>query len=216
MDQFANLFGKAGEVIKLDCRSLEYKYYPLELPDFEIILCDTRVKHSLASSEYNTRRAECEEGLSLLKKYDPGLSSLRDVPVEMVREHKHEIPEMVYNRCLYVTEEIERVEKACIHLEKGELEAFGKLMYETHNGLSKMYAVSCAELDYLVNIAKESSVTGARMMGGGFGGCTINLVPRKEIDRFVETVQSRYERKFQIEPIVYRVGINAGTSALTA
>ncbi len=214
MDQFASLFGSQDQVMKLDCRSLEYEYYPLDLPDFEIILCDTRVKHSLASSEYNTRRKECEAGVRILKNYDKSIHSLRDVKAELLIDHKDQIQPIVYQRCLYVVEEIERVEKACSDLQKGNIEDLGKKMYQTHNGLSKMYGVSCTELDYLVEIALQSEVTGARMMGGGFGGCTINLVKKSLADQFVENIISGYKDKFRIDPLFYRVGINNGTSRL--
>ncbi len=212
MDQFASLFGARGKVMKLDCRSLEYEYYPIDLPDYEIILCDTKVKHSLASSEYNTRRKECEEGVRILKKYAPSLNSLRDVTAELLNEHRQEIPAVVFQRCLYVVEEIDRVGKACTDLKQGKITDLGKKMYETHSGLSNQYGVSCDELDYLVEIASDSGVTGARMMGGGFGGCTINLVSKSIVSRFTDRVYSKYKEKFGIDLSIYHVGINDGAS----
>src|SRR5690606_28609166 len=145
----SSMMGKSNHVFILDCRSLEYNYFPVKLDGYEIILLDTNVKHSLAGSEYNTRRKECEEGVAFFKKSNPSITSLRDVPVEMVKQNKAQLPEKVYNRCLYVTEEIERVQQASKDLEKGDLVSFGKRMYATHDGLSELYEVSCEELDFL-------------------------------------------------------------------
>jgi galactokinase len=213
MDQFANLFGRENHVIRLDCRSLEYEYFPFVMDELEIILCDTRVKHSLAGSEYNTRRMECEEGVKILKKHYPEIKSLRDINAPTIRKHKNELPGKVYDRCLYVTEEIERVELACSDLVKKNMDSFGKRMYETHKGLSEQYEVSCRELDYLVDIARETGVArGARMMGGGFGGCTINLVEKKSAGHFIDEITEKYTRKMQKEPGIFRVAICNGTS----
>jgi galactokinase len=216
MDEFTSLFGLENHVIKLDCRSLEFQYFPLILKDLEIILCDTKVKHALASSEYNTRRKECEQGVFILRKYDDSIHSLRDVKPETVKDHQSKLPDPVFRRCLFVTEEIGRVEAACIDLEKADMNAFGEKMYETHTGLSKMYEVSCPELDFMVEIALESRVVaGARMMGGGFGGCTINLVDNRKVDQFVTRVKDQYKRKMKIDPAIYRVQIMGGTSVVS-
>ena len=215
MDQFTNLFGKQDHVMKLDCRSLEYRYIPLNLSDHEILLCDTRVKHTLASSEYNTRREECEQGVKILTKQDKAVLSLRDAGTPMVKAHKQEMPANVYDRCLYVTEEIERVEAACNDLESGNLKAFGARMYLTHEGLSQLYKVSCPELDFLVDLARENGVTGSRMMGGGFGGCTINIIRKIQSVNFTSRVTREYQKRFGKEPGIYRVGINNGTSRLS-
>ena len=214
MDQFANLFGKKDHVIKLDCRSLDYEYYPLELPDYEVILCDTQVKHALASSEYNTRRAECEAGVKILNNHFPEVKSLRNVEPAMLEEYKSEIPAIVFQRCKYVVDEIQRVPRACEDLRLGKIEEFGKKMYETHDGLSGMYVVSCDELDYLVEIARKTGITGARMMGGGFGGCTINIVPKNKVNEFIDKTIADYNARYGKEPLIYKVKVSNGTSPL--
>jgi galactokinase len=212
MDQFASMMGKEGQVIVLDCRSLEYHYSPLQLPEHSVVLCDTKVKHSLVDSQYNNRRSECERGVSILAKYYPNVATLRDVSEEMLRKHADEITGKMFDRCLYVVQEIKRVQEASGDLKANRLEAFGKKMYETHEGLSKMYEVSCEELDFLVEEAKRfGSVLGARMMGGGFGGCTINIIPRKDVDRFIETASKAYLSKFGHAMEAYVVSIEDGT-----
>jgi galactokinase len=216
MDQFASVMGKEGHVIVLDCRSLTHRYSPIDLKDYTIILCDTKVKHSLVDSEYNTRRSECETGVSILKKYYPEVKSLRDVSVEMLTKHKDEFQGKVFNRCWYVVSEIERVQNASRDLENGDLRAFGKKMYETHEGLSKLYEVSCKELDFLVEEARKwDAVLGARMMGGGFGGCTINIVKKDTAAQFTEHLAKSYREAFSIDLATYPVKIKEGTSVLT-
>ncbi|HEY0899127.1 MAG TPA: galactokinase, partial [Sphingobacteriaceae bacterium] len=213
MDQFANLFGKAKHVVKLDCRSLEYQYYPFDLKDYRIVLCDTKVKHSLASSEYNNRRKECEEGVAILTRHDARIQSLRDVTPAFLEQHKAELPTIVYRRCVYVVNEIQRVQEACLDLENNDLEAFGKKMYETHDGLQQDYEVSCEELDFLVDRTRDNeAVLGARMMGGGFGGCTINLVKQDALDRFIEDISQAYFQHFNVQPETYITEIVDGTS----
>ncbi len=213
MDQFASMMGSENHVILLDCRSLEYRYSPLELKDFTIVLCDSKVKHSLVDSEYNTRRNECEQGVAILKKYYPSVNSLRDATEDMVRKHKDELKGKVFDRCLYVVQEIARVQLASQDLERHDLKAFGEKMFETHEGLSKLYEVSCPELDYLVEQAKAfSGVWGARVMGGGFGGCTINLVKKEEVGSFLSTVRQAYSDRFGIAMETYIVNIKDGTS----
>ena len=215
MDQFASMHGQKSHVVRLDCRSLEFEYYPLELGDYELILVNTLVKHSLAASEYNKRRAECEEGVNVLRKSFPDVHSLRDVSSEMVKQFRKSLDEKVYARCLYVTEEIERVEEACILLNEGKLEEVGKLMFQTHEGLSRLYEVSCPELDLLVDTAKAiEGVAGARVMGGGFGGCTINLVKAKMMDIFKEKISSAYQKTFGKEPIFYHVKTGDGAGEI--
>ncbi len=212
MDQFANVMGKKGHVIVLDCRSLEYQYAPLDLGEYAIVLCDTKVKHSLVDSEYNTRRKECESGVSTLQQYYPDIKSLRDVTMEMLQKHKSELGGKVFQRCLYVVGEIERVQRASEDLKRGDLRAFGEKMFETHAGLSRQYEVSCEELDFLVEEAKKfDSVIGARMMGGGFGGCTINLVRKTSTGEFIRQVASAYKSKFNIDMPAYQVDIVDGT-----
>lgn len=170
MDQFASLHGKAGHVIKLDCRSMEYEYIPFHFPDHKIVMVNSMVKHSLGDTEYNVRRQQCEEGVSIMKQFLPDMVSLRDLSLADLEAHKSELTKLVYNRCLYVVQEKERLLKGCEFLLQGNLNSFGQLMYETHQGLSKLYEVSCEELDFLAERAHaHPGVTGTRMMGGGFG-----------------------------------------------
>jgi len=215
MDQFASGFGKEEAVIRLDCRSLEYEYFPFPMDEYLIVLCNTLVEHSLASSEYNTRRLECEKGVSILQKYDPEIKSLRDATPQIVEKHKEELGDVVYRRCKYMTEEIERVRIACDFLTAGDLISFGKKMYETHQGLQHEYEVSCDELDFLVEqTLEDDSVIGARMMGGGFGGCTINLVKKEAVEKFEEKMKKAYQEKFGIDMPCYRVRITDGTEEI--
>ena len=217
MDQFASVMGKDGNVILLDCRSLNHRYAPLDLSEHIIILCDTKVKHALVDSEYNTRREECEAGVKILKNHYPAIRSLRDVTLEMIEKHKSEFTGKIFDRCFYVVSEINRVQAATHDLESGDLVAFGKKMYETHEGLSKLYQVSCKELDFLVEEAKKSpNVLGSRMMGGGFGGCTINIVKEHRADEVVDALTEAYKRKYNIDMPSYRVKIKDGTTLLTA
>ena len=215
MDQFASAFGKKDSVMRLDCRSLEFEYFPFHMDDYLLVLCDTSVKHSLASSEYNTRRLECEKGVSILQKYGPHIGSLRDVSRELVEEHKDELGDVVYRRCKFMTEEIERVQEACDLLVEGDMENFGKKMYATHQGLQNEYEVSCEELDFLVEQTLDNSnVLGARMMGGGFGGCTINLIKIDSVDEFEKTMKAAYKAEYDIDLPCYRVKITDGTEEL--
>ncbi|WP_221390589.1 galactokinase [Dyadobacter sp. NIV53] len=215
MDQFASVFGKEESVIRLDCRSLEYEYFPFLMKDYLLVLCDTSVKHSLASSEYNTRRLECEKGVSILQKYHPEIKSLRDASPELVAQHQDELGDVVYRRCKYMTEEILRVQEACDFLVQGDMENFGKEMYATHNGLQHEYEVSCDELDFLVEQTLDNSnVLGARMMGGGFGGCTINLVKIDAVEDFEKSMKTAYKEQFNIDLPCYRVKITGGTEEL--
>lgn len=215
MDQFAVMHGKANNVIKLDCRSLDYEFYPLDMSDYLLILVNTGVKHELASSEYNNRRKECEAGVKLLQKYNPNINSLRDVSLEMIQTYKDEINAIVFNRCTYVIEENLRVEKACnALLDKNYIE-FGQQMYGSHYGLKNKYEVSCTELDELVVIAENfEGVIGARMMGGGFGGCTINLVKKSVVTEFEKTIRESYKTPNGDEPEIIEVVIENGTQIL--
>jgi galactokinase len=214
MDQFASLFGKKEQVIRLDCRSLEYQYFPLQLNDYVLVLLDTQVKHSLASSAYNERRAQCEAGVALIQRHDPEVKSLRDASPDLV---KASIPgdHPSFPRCLYVVEENERLLRACRALEAGDIPALGQLMLATHAGLRDQYEVSCAELDYLVEKATEHpGVAGARMMGGGFGGCTINLVRRDAVEQLLPLLQEAYRRDWHHELPAYIVKIEDGSSVI--
>jgi galactokinase len=217
MDMFASMMGKQNTVIRLDCNSLDFEYFPFNAPNYRLVLCNTTVKHALVDSEYNTRRAECEEGVSVLRKFDPSIKLLRDVKISFLEKHKKELREVVFKRCKYVVEEIARVDKACKALKKNDFETFGKLMYQTHDGLQNEYEVSCKELDFLVEQTRKMNlrvqypksniqypkntegVLGSRMMGGGFGGCTINLVKADIVDDFILKMKEAYKKAFDID-----------------
>jgi len=212
MDQFANLYGKKDQLIRLDCRDLSYVYIPFRFPDYKIVLCNSMVHHSLASSEYNIRRQQCEEGAETIKKHFPEIVNLRDVSADMLLQCREEMEQKVFHRCRYVVEENIRLLKACELLEQSDLQGFGRLMYATHDGLSRDYEVSCEELDYLVELAKgQPGVVGARMMGGGFGGCTINIVQADQVSSFSEHIQSRYQGQYAKVPEIYVTSIEDGT-----
>ena len=213
MDQFASMMGKKDHVIKLDCRSLEYEYVPFKLEGIKILLLDTNVKHSLATSEYNTRRKECNQAVTWVKEREQQVKSLRDVDAAMLTKYVLPKDELIYKRSLFIVEEIERLQTACIDLENGDLKALGKKMFETHDGLSSMYAVSCEELDFLVNFVRnDRDVIGARMMGGGFGGCTINLVKEDGVPALIENISEAYLKKTVRTLTSYIVSIEGGTS----
>lgn len=212
MDQFASMFGKKDHVIRLDCRSLEYAYMPFDTKDIEVILMDTGVKHSLASTEYNLRRQECEEGVAVIRKKYPAVESLRDASIEMVNECLA-AGTNVFKRCKFIVEEIQRLQDGCDDLVRNDLTAFGKKMFDTHHGLSELYQVSCKEADALVEaVAGNDAVLGARMMGGGFGGCTINLVKKEAVEDLVSRVAAFYFDRFDIPLKTYHVNIQDGTS----
>jgi galactokinase len=215
MDQFASMFGKKDHVIKLDCRSLEYEYVPLALKGAKILLLNTNVKHSLASSEYNTRRKECEKGVAWIKEHHPEVNSLRDVTMEMLRQYVAPKDEVIFRRCKYVVEELTRLLEGCEDLKQENIAALGKKMFGTHDGLSREYEVSCKELDYLVDYVRNNpSVYGARMMGGGFGGCTINLVKEEAIDDLVEKISKDYKEEMNLELTPYIAEIENGSSLI--
>ncbi|MCW3463622.1 galactokinase [Chitinophaga nivalis] len=213
MDQFANLHGKKDQVMRLDCRDLSFEYFPFDFPAYKIVLCNSMVHHSLASSEYNVRRQQCEEGVKAIQTLHPDVRSLRDASFAMLDEVKSQLSPQVYDRCAYVIAEIQRVQDATELLKKGDLQQFGQLMYATHEGLSKLYEVSCPELDFLVSLAQErEEVAGARVMGGGFGGCTINLVKEEKVADYITFIQSRYEAEYGKVPEVYVTTIQDGVS----
>lgn len=215
MDMFASIHGKVNSVIKLDCQDLSFEYFPFDFPEYSLVLCNTGVKHNLGDSEYNQRRAECEEGIRILQSAFPQVDSLRDVSMQMISSQADKLSPVVYNRCKYVVEEIERVSVACKALENGDLATFGQKMYETHQGLSQDYEVSCQELDFLVEQSQNfEAVVGARMMGGGFGGCTINLVKADAVDEFVEKMALAYNQAFNIELQTYKVNISNGVEEI--
>jgi len=213
MDQFANLFGQENKVIKLDCRSLDYEYYPFNRADVKIVLCDSQVKRELASSEYNVRRNQCEMGVRLLQKYNPEIRSLRDAPLELLEAHKSEFNPVVYKRCHYVIKENNRVLAACKDLTANDFSGFGKRMFESHFGLRNEFEVSSTELDTLVEIAASlDGVLGARLMGAGFGGCTINLVEEEHLDNFTKTMQKEYLKRMNKEVKIHVCKIQSGTA----
>lgn len=216
MDQFASMFGKKDQVILLDCKTMHYQYYPLKLANYDIVLLDTQIKHALASSEYNTRRAECEQGIVLIQQKYPTTKSLREVSMDMLNECVDSSQmTKVYNRCKYVIEEIERTQAAAKDLQEGQLAAFGQKMFATHDGLSLLYEVSCPELDFLVKEVKDNpNIIGARMMGGGFGGCTINLIKKEATASVVQKLVASYHKTFQKNLLSYEVNIDDGASIL--
>ncbi len=217
MDQYASLFGQKDNALLLDCRSLTHEAIPIKIPGYSFLLIDTKVKHNLASTEYNARRNACEQGVAgILAKYSD-VRSLRDVTHSMLAEFKNDLAADTFVKCLYVVEEIRRTQQAVAHLKKKEWVQFGKLLFQTHWGLSQAYEVSCPELDFLVSMAEAEtdSVIGARMMGGGFGGCTINLVKVEKLESFQRKVFDQYVATFKKEPDFYLVnlvdGVGGGT-----
>jgi galactokinase len=209
MDQYVSVFGKEKQVIKLDCRSNTHEYFPLNLKEYELLLVDTKVKHSLASSEYNLRRQECERAVAYYQQNHPEVKSLRDLNIEQLEFNQPD--EISYRRSKYMVEEIQRVIQATQAMEAGDLESLGTLLYQTHHGLQHLYEVSCAELDFLVDQTREmDAVLGARMMGGGFGGCTLNLIQKNAIDTFKTSIKENYEKKFFKSPEFYLVKIENG------
>lgn len=214
MDQFASVFGKAGSLIRLDCRSLQYTYFPFDPKGYRLVLLNSQVKHDLASSAYNDRRKSCENVVAAIQKRHPEVELLRDATYDMLDEVRGEVSEEDALRAKYVIGEKYRVLEVCVALEEGDYEEVGKKMFETHHGLSKEYEVSCPELDFLNDVAKNCGVTGSRIMGGGFGGCTINLVSDELYDNFIATAKKSYKEKFGKEPIVIDVVIGDGARKL--
>ncbi|EPH19365.1 galactokinase [Hoylesella oralis] len=213
MDQFASVFGQAGKLMRLDCRSREFEYFPFNPEGYKLVLLDSKVKHELASSAYNDRRKSCENVVAALQRKftDKKIETLRDADWEMLEAVKGDVSEEDYKRAHYVLGEKDRVLAVCDALNASDYETVGQKMYETHYGLSKEYEVSCAELDYLNELAKESGVTGSRIMGGGFGGCTINLVKNDLYDKFIIDAKNKYAAKFGHAPAVYDVVISDGS-----
>ena len=210
MDQFASLFGKAGHLMRLNCATMEFEYFPFNPKGYKVVLLDTVVKHELASSAYNRRRESCENACAHIAAKHPEVKYLSDATMAMLNEVKAEISAEDYMRAEYVIGEKQRVLDVCDALERGDYETVGDRMYGTHYGMSKLYEVSCEELDYLNDIAKQCGVTGSRVMGGGFGGCTINLVKEDLYDRFIAAAKEKFAEKFGHEPKVYDVVISDG------
>lgn len=215
MDQFSSVHGLENKVIQLDCNTLEFEYHNADFKDYSLILFDSNVKHSLFTSEYNTRRIECEEGLSIIKSHFPEVKTFRNATEEQVLSLKDKMTEKVFARVHFVVKEINRVIKACKALDQGNIELLGELLFETHYGLSQEYEVSCEELDMLVDTAKEDdAIIGSRLMGGGFGGCTINLVKKGHENEVKRKFSKLYLDTFGIELKFYDVKISNGTTLL--
>jgi galactokinase len=209
MDQFASVFGKKDHLMRLDCRSLEFEYFPFKLDGYTLVLVDSVVKHELVDSPYNKRRQSCERVAAKL-----GIETLRDASMDDLNRIKGEISQEDYMRAEYVIGEKQRVLDVCDALERGDYETVGERMYQTHAGMSKLYEVSCEELDFLNDVARECGVTGSRIMGGGFGGCTINLVKNDLYDKFIATVTEKFNAKYGHEPKIYPVIISDGARRL--
>ena len=212
MDQFANMMGKKDNVLLLDCRSMEYQYFPLHLNGYKIVLLNSNVEHALVSGEYNLRRQRCEQGLKILQA-QLKINSFRNIEdVAALQTCQSLMEQKVYDCCLYVVEEIARAKKAAQFLQQDNLIEFGKLMFATHQGLSKLYEVSCKELDFLVKLAAENNdIIGSRLMGGGFGGCTINIVKEAGVKTFIDTATEAYQQKFNIKLEAYITETGDGT-----
>ncbi|PIF69683.1 galactokinase [Flavobacterium sp. 2] len=215
MDQFSSVLGLENKVIQLDCNTLDYHYHNADFKDYSLVLFDSNVKHSLFTSEYNTRRIECEQGLSTIKSHFPEVKSFRNCTEEQLLSIQDKMNETVFKRVHYVVKEINRVIKACEALDKGNIEELGQLLFETHYGLSQEYEVSCAELDMLVDTAKaDNNIIGSRLMGGGFGGCTINLIKKGHENEVKSKFSNLYLNTFGIELKFYDVKISNGTTLL--
>ncbi|MBR4590937.1 MAG: galactokinase [Bacteroidaceae bacterium] len=215
MDQFASIFGKKDNLMRLDCQSGEYQYFPWKPKDYKLVLINSCVKHELVGSPYNDRRESCERVVEAIKEFKPEVKSLRDCTWDDLAQVKDKVSETDYKRAKYVLGEVDRVLAVCDALNAGEYETVGEKMYETHNGLSKDYEVSCDEIDFLVNLAADCGVTGSRIMGGGFGGCTINLVNKDLYPTFIEQVKSQYKSKFGKECKIIDVVIGEGARKLS-
>lgn len=205
MDQFASVMGKKGSLMRLDCKTMEFEYFPFNPEGYKLVLVDSRVKHQLSGSPYNDRRNSCERVAAAI-----GVEFLRDASMEQLQAVKDKVSQEDYMRAEYVIGETQRVLDVCAALEKGDYETVGAKMYETHWGMSKLYEVSCEELDFLATLAKECGVTGCRIMGGGFGGCTINLVKDELYDAFIARAKAEFNAKYGHEPQIYPVVISDG------
>jgi len=214
MDQFASLFGKEGSLIRLDCKTGEYKYFPFHPKGYKLVLLDTCVKHQLASSAYNKRRESCENAAAAIRKNHPEVEFLSDAKRIWLEEVRDQIPQEDFLRAEYVIGEVQRVLDVCDALERDDYETVGEMMYQTHFGMSRLYEVSCEELDFLNKIARKCDVTGSRVMGGGFGGCTINLVKEELYDTFITTAVEQFTEKFGHAPKIYNVVISDGARKL--
>ncbi len=217
MDQFISVFAQKDHALFLDCRSLAFERAPLRSDEAQVVICNTMVKHELGASEYNKRRAQCEEGVRILSRSLPGIKALRDVPMTSFQELQGKLPSETARRCRHVISEIERTSAAFAALQRDDLETFGRLMNESHDSLRDDYEVSCPELDVMVDIARaQKGVLGARMTGGGFGGCTVNLVRSGYMDDFIERTAAEYERRMNLKPDIIISTPAQGAHELTA
>ena len=215
MDQFASIFGKAGSLIRLNCKTGEYKYFPFRPQGYRVVLVDSCVKHELASSAYNRRRESCERAAAAIRENHPEVEFLSDAKRLWLDEVRDQIPQEDFLRAEYVIGEVQRVLDVCDALERDDYETVGEMMYQTHFGLSRLYEVSCEELDFLNKLARKCEVTGSRVMGGGFGGCTINLVKEELYDAFIDAVMTQFTAKFGHAPKIYPVIISDGARKLS-
>jgi galactokinase len=216
MDQFVSCMGRAAHAFLLDCRSLDFKFVPIP-PDLRLVVCNTMVRHNLAAGAYNQRRAECEEGVRYFAKWDPTVRALRDVSVEMLEKHAKDLPPVIAKRCTHIVRENQRTLDAANALAGGDLSSVGKLMRESHNSLRDLYEVSCSELDDMVDAAQGlPGFIGGRMTGGGFGGCTVNLVRGENAQDFAEQIARRYRKETGIDPQIYLCSAEDGAQELTA
>lgn len=215
MDQYASLFSRKDHLLHLDCQSLTYDYVPFVLPDLDILLIDTCVKHDLATSAYNARRESCEKGVQMLNQHDSNINSLRDITLSQLRAVRNSLDADTFSKCQYVLEEMQRVAQGIACLKENDLTAFGQLMYMSHEGLKNKYEVSCAELDFLVEMAHTHKVVGSRMMGGGFGGCTINLIAKAEKEPFKSMVLEKYRKRFGVTPSFCEVNTADGVRVIS-
>lgn len=219
MDQFASVMGQEGHVLLLDCNTLKYEALPFHTTEHEIVLINSKVHHSLDGGEYNVRRQESEQGLAILKQQYPVAKTFRDItPEQVVAAKDYFTNDNVYNRCLFVTGEISRTQKGAALLKQDKIEEFGQLMFTTHEGLSRLYDVSCEELDFLVELAKQypAEIIGSRMMGGGFGGCTINIIQKQSIPAITEAITHKFRQKYGIDAEVYIMHLANGTHSVQA
>ncbi|RZJ84033.1 MAG: galactokinase, partial [Chryseobacterium sp.] len=212
MDQFASVFGKKNQVVLLDCRSMEYQYVPLDMDGYTLVLINSNVKHALADTGYNDRRRSCELGVAWVQEFYPQVRSLRDVDLEMLEQIVRPRSADVFKKCRFVVEENARVLHAVEKLRHGDLAGLGQLMFQTHEGLSRSYEVSCTELDFLVNaVQANQAVLGARMMGGGFGGCTLNIIRDDAVNALKSEITNSYINEFGHSPDFYVVKTGEGT-----
>jgi galactokinase len=213
MDQFVSCLGKKGHALRLDCRSLQFEQVPMP-SDVRLVICNTMVKHEHAGGEYNRRRAECDEGVRMLSKWYPEIRALRDVSPEQLEKHADDLPPTIYKRCKHIVNENQRVREGSLALSQGDLHRFGALMRQSHASLRDLYAVSCEELDLMVELAEGlTGFYGGRMTGGGFGGCTVNLVSEKQAESFADEIRRRYLEKTKISPDIYICSAANGAGA---